>query len=283
MTCRDVPRVARYAGSTVSANVTLSDRVGRSLTRRYEGNYMRHSIRRGLVLAALAGTALVATAPAAFAQTTSPEAFGIEGTGLLALAPTPDATLATPNPANVASDHHSADPDRDMLHASVTTNSATASVAGLSTPIGIPLLGTRSRPVPSPRPAWRTRTARLSRPRRSPACHQRRQPAGAARSRRTTHSCDHPGCRDDHAEPAGRPGRSPARRRSTRSTSRCWARTRSSTSRPRPAARSRLTRQLRRVRAWPSAWACSARWALATARSTPAAAGLRRFSSCTPG
>lgn len=41
------------------------------------------------MLAALAGTAFVATAPAAFAQTTSPEAFGIEGTGLLAVAPTP--------------------------------------------------------------------------------------------------------------------------------------------------------------------------------------------------
>jgi hypothetical protein len=106
---------------------------------------MRHSIRRGLVLAALAGTALVATAPAAFAQTQSPEAFGIEGTGLLGIAPTPDATLATPNPANVASISIPLILNAATLSATVTANSATATVQGLNTTgIITPLLGTIS-------------------------------------------------------------------------------------------------------------------------------------------
>jgi hypothetical protein len=103
---------------------------------------VRHSIRRGLVLAALAGTALVATAPAAFAQTTSPEAFGIEGTGLLGLAPTPDATLANPNPANVATVGIPLILNAGTLSASVTTNTATAEVQSLNTTgIIAPLLG----------------------------------------------------------------------------------------------------------------------------------------------
>jgi hypothetical protein len=103
---------------------------------------VRHSIRRGFVLAALAGTALVATAPAAFAQTTSPEAFGIEGTGLLAISPTPDANLTTPNPANVASVSVPGILNAATLSASVTTNSATAAVQGLNTTgILTPLLG----------------------------------------------------------------------------------------------------------------------------------------------
>jgi hypothetical protein len=106
---------------------------------------VRHSIKRGLVLAALAGTALVATAPAAFAQTTSPEAFGIEGTGLLGIAPTPDATLSNPNPANVASVDIPLILDAGTLSASVTSNSATAAVQGLATTgIVTPLLGTVS-------------------------------------------------------------------------------------------------------------------------------------------
>lgn len=103
---------------------------------------MRHSIRRGLVLAALAGTALVATAPAAFAQTTSPEAFGIEGTGLLGIAPTPDATLTTPNPANVASVGVPLILTAGTLSASVTSNSATAAVQSLTSPLVGALLGT---------------------------------------------------------------------------------------------------------------------------------------------
>jgi hypothetical protein len=104
---------------------------------------VRHSIRRGLVLAALAGTALVATAPAAFAQTTSPEAFGIEGTGALGIPPTPDATLAHPNPAQASAINIPLLLSTGVLNASVTTNSATASVASLGNPtgIGIPLLG----------------------------------------------------------------------------------------------------------------------------------------------
>jgi len=103
---------------------------------------MRHSMRRGLVLAALAGTTLVATAPAAFAQTTSPEAFGIEGTGALGLAPTPDATLSNPNPATVPSVGIPLILNATALTASVTTNSATATVGGLDTTgIAIPLLG----------------------------------------------------------------------------------------------------------------------------------------------
>jgi hypothetical protein len=86
-------------------------------------------------MAALAGTALVATAPAAFAQTTSPEAFGLEGTGLLAVPPTPDATLATPNPAPVAS-LTVAGLTATVLTASVTTNSAQSSVASLASGLG---------------------------------------------------------------------------------------------------------------------------------------------------
>lgn len=103
---------------------------------------MRHSMRRGLVLAALAGTALIATAPAAFAQTQSPEAFGIEGTGLLGILPTPDATLATPNPAAVPSVGIPLILNATGLTATVTANSATATVGGLNTTgIAIPLLG----------------------------------------------------------------------------------------------------------------------------------------------
>lgn len=103
---------------------------------------MRHSIRRGLVLAALAGTAFAATAPAAFAQTTSPEAFGIEGTGLLGIAPTPDATLGNPNPASVASLSIPLILNAGTLSASVTTNSASAAVQNLNTTgIVTPLLG----------------------------------------------------------------------------------------------------------------------------------------------
>lgn len=105
---------------------------------------MRHSIRRGLVLAALAGTALVATAPAAFAQTTSPEAFGIEATGALAIAPTPDATLASPNPANVVSVGVPLILRAGTLSASVTSNSATAAVQTLTSPVIGALLGTIS-------------------------------------------------------------------------------------------------------------------------------------------
>ena len=98
---------------------------------------MRHSFKRGLVLAALAGTALVATAPAAFAQTTSPEAFGIEATGLLAIPPTPDATLANPGPLSAVGVTVPGLISTGALTATVTTNSATSSVASL----GNPLLG----------------------------------------------------------------------------------------------------------------------------------------------
>jgi hypothetical protein len=103
---------------------------------------VRHSIRRALVLTALAGTALVAVAPAAFAQTTSPEAFAIEGTGALGVAPTPDATLADPNPANVVTITIPGIVTAGTLSASVTSNSATATVANLGTTgILTPLLG----------------------------------------------------------------------------------------------------------------------------------------------
>lgn len=110
--------------------------------RPYEGTNVRHSIRRGLVLAALAGTALAATAPAAFAETTSPEAFGVQGTGLLGIAPTPDATLANPNPAPVATLNIPGIINLGTLSASVTSNTATSSVASINTTgILTPLLG----------------------------------------------------------------------------------------------------------------------------------------------
>jgi hypothetical protein len=106
---------------------------------------VRHSIRRGLVLAALAGTALTAAAPAAFAETTSPEAFGVQGTGLLGIAPTPEATLTTPNPAPAATVNIPGIINLGTLSASVTSNTATSTVATIST-LGIltPLLGTVS-------------------------------------------------------------------------------------------------------------------------------------------
>jgi hypothetical protein len=103
---------------------------------------VRQTIRRGLVLAALAGTALVATAPAAFAQTTSPEAYALEGTGLLAVAPTPEATLSDPNPASVASLGIPGVLVATALTASVTSNTATASVAGLSNGTTLPIFST---------------------------------------------------------------------------------------------------------------------------------------------
>jgi hypothetical protein len=84
----------------------------------------------------------MATAPAAFAQTTSPEAFGIEGTGLLGIAPTPDATLANPNPAPVVGLTIPGIVNTGTLTASVTSNSATAEVEGLNTTgLLAPLLG----------------------------------------------------------------------------------------------------------------------------------------------
>jgi hypothetical protein len=103
---------------------------------------VRHSIRRGLVLAALAGTALTAAAPAAFAETTSPEAFAVQGTGPLGIAPTPDATLANPNPANVATLAIPGIINLGTLSASVTSNTATSTVANINTTgILTPLLG----------------------------------------------------------------------------------------------------------------------------------------------
>ena len=62
---------------------------------------MRTSIRRGLVLTALAGSCVMAVMPAALAQaTTSPEAIAADATGPVSLGPIADATTP-PSPHTV--------------------------------------------------------------------------------------------------------------------------------------------------------------------------------------
>jgi hypothetical protein len=104
------------------------------------------SIRRGLTLAALAGTVLIVVSPAALAQATvSPEAFAIESTRAPAIGPTPLANPTTPGPASVATLTVSGVFKATTLTASVSTNMAQASVASLSsTGILLPLLGSVS-------------------------------------------------------------------------------------------------------------------------------------------
>jgi hypothetical protein len=104
---------------------------------------VHNAIRRGLVLAAFAGTALVAVSPPVLAQATvSPEAFGIESTRAPAVAPTPLANPTTPAPASVASLTVSGVLNAKTLSAGVSTNLAQASVASLNTTgILLPLLG----------------------------------------------------------------------------------------------------------------------------------------------
>jgi hypothetical protein len=102
-----------------------------------------NTIRRGLVLAAFAGTALIAVSPAALAQATvSPEAFALESTRAPAIAPTPLADPTTPAPASEASLTVSGVLNAKTLSASVSTNMANASVASTNTTgILLPLLG----------------------------------------------------------------------------------------------------------------------------------------------
>jgi hypothetical protein len=108
---------------------------------------VRNSIRRGLVLAAFAVTALFAVAPAALAQATvSPEGFGLESNKLLAtVAPTPLANPTTPAPMAVTSVTVPTTFNALGLSASVSTNQAQAKVTSMNTTgLLLPLLGTMS-------------------------------------------------------------------------------------------------------------------------------------------
>jgi hypothetical protein len=104
---------------------------------------VRRRFRRALVVVTLAGVGAMTAAPAALASTTV-EAYGIQATGLIALAKEPDATVATPSPTDVVNATVAGLITAGVLHASVvqTANSetATSTVASLS-PAGLSLLG----------------------------------------------------------------------------------------------------------------------------------------------
>lgn len=103
---------------------------------RYERENMHKKITRGIILAAMAGSLVLAATPAALAApaTQSPEGIGLVATGtLLTVAPTPDATTATPNPSNVASATVATILTATVLSAQVSGNTTTAGVAGLNT------------------------------------------------------------------------------------------------------------------------------------------------------
>jgi hypothetical protein len=103
---------------------------------------MKHQLRRGLVLTAIAGTCLYAIAPAALAQpeTRTPEAIALDATGALPLGPISDAyTGNTPESAVGVTLTPLLTPlftigstSDDALTSSVTLNSATSSVDTLS-------------------------------------------------------------------------------------------------------------------------------------------------------
>lgn len=82
-------------------------------------------------------------APAALASTTV-EAYGVQATGLVALAKEPDATVATPAPTDVANATLLNLVTLGVLHAAVTqtanSETATSTVASVSSP-GLSLLG----------------------------------------------------------------------------------------------------------------------------------------------
>jgi len=114
---------------------------------------MRTSIRRGLLVTALAGTCVIAVMPAALAQATqSPEAIAADATGPITLGPVAPATVPpTPNTVDLAgvtlpgllvigttSDDALVDTAADP---SSTQNSATSSIDSLSSVLQLPLLG----------------------------------------------------------------------------------------------------------------------------------------------
>ncbi|HXW43299.1 MAG TPA: choice-of-anchor P family protein [Streptosporangiaceae bacterium] len=108
---------------------------------------MRRILRGGLVISALAGTFLLAAAPAVMAEpsTQSPEGIGIEangtGTGFVTISSTPDATSTTPSPSSVGEVTVGAILNAHTLNAAVSGNTTTASVQSLDTTGLTPLLG----------------------------------------------------------------------------------------------------------------------------------------------
>jgi hypothetical protein len=93
---------------------------------------VRKIYKRGTVLGALAGAMVLAAAQGAMAQATqSPEGIGIEGTGLVAVAPQPIATATNPNPANVAT-VSAGIVTANAVFAHVNGNTTTAGVASLT-------------------------------------------------------------------------------------------------------------------------------------------------------
>jgi hypothetical protein len=103
---------------------------------RYERENMRKKITRGIILAAMAGSLVLAATPAAFAapSTQSPEGIGIAASGtLLTVAPTPDATTATPNPGSVATVTVAGILNANVVSAQVAGNTTTAGVTSLDT------------------------------------------------------------------------------------------------------------------------------------------------------
>jgi hypothetical protein len=114
---------------------------------------MRNSIRRGLVLTALAGSCVMAAGPAAFAQATqSPEAIALDATGPVALGPIADAhgpTFPTtvsvvgvtlPGLLVVGSTSASA-LTSTVTEPSSTNNTATSAIDRISSVLTLPLVG----------------------------------------------------------------------------------------------------------------------------------------------
>ncbi|HET7018784.1 MAG TPA: choice-of-anchor P family protein [Streptosporangiaceae bacterium] len=83
----------------------------------------------------MAGSLVLAATPAAFAapSTQSPEGIGIAATGLATVAPTPDATTATPNPSSVATVTVAGILNANVVSAQVSGNTTTAGVTSLDT------------------------------------------------------------------------------------------------------------------------------------------------------
>jgi hypothetical protein len=97
-------------------------------------------INRASVLGALTGAMLLSVTQTAMAQgTQSPEGIGIEATGPVKVAPTPDATSTNPSPSSVASVGVTGILTANAISASVSGNTATAQVAGLGALTGAPI------------------------------------------------------------------------------------------------------------------------------------------------
>ncbi len=114
---------------------------------------MRSSIRRGLVLSALAGTCVMAVAPIALAQaTTSPEGIALEATGPVALGPIADAHGPTfPNTVSVVGvtlpgllvvgSTGASALTSTVTEPSATNNTATSAIDRISSVLTLPVLG----------------------------------------------------------------------------------------------------------------------------------------------